>query len=54
MINTGKVASFIDNVIVEIEKEKGYDKVIEGVAKILVKNDLYIKIEEKKMKMVLN
>jgi len=29
LINTGEVASFIDNVIVEIEKEEEHDEVIE-------------------------
>jgi len=29
LINTGEVASFIDNVIVEIEEEEGHDEVIE-------------------------
>ena len=48
MINTGKVASFIDNMIVEIKKEKEHDKVVEGVVKRLVKNDLYIKLEKYK------
>jgi len=33
LINTGEVASFIDNVIVEIEEEKRYDKIIEEVVK---------------------
>jgi len=29
LINTGEVASFIDNVIVETEEEEGHDEVIE-------------------------
>jgi len=29
LINIGKVASFIDNVIVGIEMEKGHDKIVE-------------------------
>jgi len=33
LINTGKVASFIDNIIVETEEEEGYDKVVEEVVK---------------------
>jgi len=48
LINTGKVASFIDNVIVEIKKEQEYDKVVEGVVKRLVENNLYIKPEKYK------
>ena len=33
LINTGKIVSFIDNVIVETEEEKGHDEVIEKVIK---------------------
>jgi len=38
LINTGKVVSFIDNVIIEIEMVE--------VVKRLVKNDLYVKPEK--------
>jgi len=40
------VASFIDNMIVEMEEEKRHDKVVEEVVRILVENDLYIKPEK--------
>jgi len=40
------VTSFIDNVIVEMEEEEGYDKVVEEVVKRLAENDLYIKLEK--------
>ena len=33
MINTGKVVSFIDNVIVGTEKEEEYDKIVEEIVK---------------------
>ena len=46
MINTGKVASFIDDIIVKTEEEKEYDKVVEEVVKRLAKNYLYIKLEK--------
>jgi len=46
LINTGKVASFIDDVIVETEKEEGYDKVGEKVVKKLAENNLYVKSEK--------
>ena len=36
--------------IVEIKKEKEHDKVVEGVVKRLVENDLYIKLEKYKWK----
>jgi len=48
LINTGEVASFIDNVIVGIEEEKGHDEVIEKVVKQLAENDLYVKPEKYK------
>ena len=50
LINTGKVASFIDYVIVVTEEEKGYDKVVENVVKRLAENNLYIKSEKYKQK----
>ena len=46
MINTRKVASFIDNVIVGAEKKKGYNEVVEKVVKMLAENDLYVKLEK--------
>ena len=50
LINTGEVASFIDNVIIEIEREKEHNKVVEEVVKRLAKNDLYVKPEKYKWK----
>ena len=47
-INIGKVASFIDNVIIGTEKEKEYNKLVEEIVKRLVENDLYIKLEKYK------
>ena len=44
------MVSFIDNVIVWIEEEKRYNKVVKEVVKRLVKNDLYIKPEKYKWK----
>ena len=43
LINNGKVASFIDNIIVGTEKEEGYDEVVEEMVKLLAENDLYVK-----------
>jgi len=48
LINTGEVVSFIDNIIIEMEEEKGYDEVIEKVVKRLVENNLYVKLEKYK------
>ena len=50
MINTREVASFIGNVIVKIEEEEEYDKIVDEIIKILVKNNLYIKPEKYKQK----
>jgi len=46
LINTREVASFIDDVIVEIKEEEGHDEVVEEVVKKLVENDLYVKPEK--------
>ena len=48
LINTGKVASFIDNIIVRIEEEERYNEVVEEVVKMLVENNLYVKSENYK------
>ena len=46
LINTGEVASFIDNVIVETEEEKEHDEIVAEVVKRLVENNLYVKLEK--------
>ena len=46
LINTGKVAAFIDDVIVRTETEKGHDNIVAEVIRRLKKNDLYIKLEK--------
>ena len=33
LINTEEVAGFINNIIIEIEKEKGYNEVVEKVVR---------------------
>ena len=43
LINTREVASFIDDIIVGMEKEEEHNEVVEEVVKQLLKNDLYIK-----------
>jgi len=42
----GKVAAFVDNVLVGTETEEGHDKVVEEVLKRLKENDLYVKPEK--------
>jgi len=46
MINEGKVAAFVDNVLVGTEAEEGHNKVVEEVLRRLEENDLYLKPEK--------
>ena len=50
LINTRKVAAFIDDVIVGIEDKEGHDKLVAEVIKRLEENDLYVKPEKYKWK----
>ena len=50
LINTGKVAAFIDDVIVETETEEGHNKLVAEVIRRLEENDLYVKPEKCKWK----
>ena len=50
LINTGKVAVFIDDVIVGTETEEGHNKLVAKVIKRLEENDLYVKPEKCKWK----
>ena len=50
LINTGKVAAFIDNMIIETEDEHEHDELVVKVIKRLEENDLYIKSEKYKWK----
>ena len=50
LINTGKVAVFIDDVIVGTETEEGHDELVAEVVKRLEENDLYMKPEKCKWK----
>ena len=46
LINTEKVVAFIDNVILGTEEEKGHDKVVAEIIKMLEENGLYVKPEK--------
>jgi len=46
LINTGKVAAFIDDVIIGMETEEGHDKLVVEVIRRMEENDLYIKPEK--------
>ena len=50
LINTGKVAVFIDDVIVGTKTEKEHDELVMEVVKRLEENDLYVKPEKCKWK----
>jgi len=46
IINIGKVAVFIDDVIIGIETEEGHDEMVAEVIRRLEENDLYVKPEK--------
>jgi len=46
LINEGKVAAFVDNVLVGTETEKRHDEIIEEILRRLEENDLYVKPEK--------
>jgi len=46
MINEGKVAAFVDNVLVGTETEEGHNEIVEEVLKRLEENNLYVKPEK--------
>jgi len=50
MINQRTTATFINDIIVATEIEKGYNEVVEEVLKWLEKNDLFVKLEKCKWK----
>jgi len=50
LINMGKVAVFIDDVIVGTETEEGHDELVVEVIRRLEENDLYVKLEKCKWK----
>ena len=50
LINTGKVAVFIDDVIIGTEGEEKHDELVAEVIKRLEENDLYVKPEKCKWK----
>ena len=46
MINKGKVAAFVDDILVGIETEERYNEIVKEILRRLEKNDLYIKPEK--------
>jgi len=50
LINTGKIAAFIDDVIVGMETEEGHNKIVAEIIRRLEENNLYVKPEKCKWK----
>jgi len=50
LINTEKVAAFIDNMIVRTETEEGHDELVAEVIRRLEENNLYVKPKKCKWK----
>jgi len=46
IINKGKVAAFVDDILVGTEIEEGHNKIVEEVLRRLEENNLYIKPEK--------
>jgi len=46
LINEGKVAEFVDDVLVGTETEEGHNEIVEEILRRLEKNDLYVKPEK--------
>jgi len=46
LINKGKVAVFVDDILVGMETEERHDEIVEEILKRLEENDLYIKSEK--------
>jgi len=44
LINTGEIASFVDDIIVGTEEKKGYDEIVKEVVRKLAENNLYIRL----------
>jgi len=50
LINTGKVAVFINDIIIETEEKEGHDELVAEVIRRLEENNLYVKPEKCKWK----
>jgi len=46
LINEGKVAAFVDDVLVGTETEEGHDEIVEEILRRLEENNLYVKLEK--------
>ena len=48
LINTGEIASFINDAIVGMKEKERHDKIVKEAVKRLVENNLYVKLEKYK------
>ena len=46
LINEGKIAVFVDDVLVGTETKKGHNEIVEEILRRLEENNLYIKLEK--------
>ena len=46
LINEGKVAVFVDNVLLGTETEEGHDEIVEEILRRPEENNLYVKLEK--------
>jgi len=46
LINKGKVAAFVDDILVGTKTEEEHNKIVEEISKRLEENDLYVKPEK--------
>ena len=46
LINTGKMAAFIDNIIIGMEMKEGHNEIVAEVIRRLEENNLYVKLEK--------
>ena len=46
LVNKGKIAVFVDDVLVGTETEEGHNKIVEEVLRRLEENNLYVKLEK--------
>ena len=46
LINQGDIATFINDILVATDTEKGHDELVEEILKRLEENDLFVKLEK--------
>jgi len=46
LINTRKIVSFIDDMMVGTESKEGHDDLVAGILKKIEENNLYMKLEK--------